>query len=141
MYTGYTISIWSRFRLTSSWMSLFCLHLNLLLISISIFCMYLVSIPGWQKISSKWHCGSCVELQSRLKKAIEREFVDPYGNPLKRRFGLSAFKQGFESAYNNDPESSCPYFDHRTVNGSVTFPRAYLKKWFAGREAYFDLTC
>ena len=94
---------------------------------------------GWVKVAGKWHCEDCATFQSRLKNAVESEFVDPYGKPLKRRFGLSAFKQGFESAYFNEPDENCPYFDHRTTNGSVTFSRAYRRKWFAGRKAYFEL--
>ena len=26
----------------------------------------------------------------------------------------------------------CPYWDHRTVNGKVTFSRSYRKAWFDG---------
>ena len=30
------------------------------------------------------------------------------------------------------PESACPYEDHRTHDGSVTFARAFIRAWLDG---------
>lgn len=67
-------------------------------------------------------------LQAALEEAVEQEFA-----LVSRRFGLSAFKRGWEDAQSNKP---CPYFDHRTVKGQVTFARAYRRMWAKGVEAY-----
>lgn len=50
---------------------------------------------------------------------------------------LETIKQkGRKAAMDGKSEKDCPYFDHRTHTGSVTFSRAFRNAWFDGfREA------
>lgn len=68
-----------------------------------------------------------------LNTAIEEHFRSNPALPPKRRFGLNAFKRGWSDARDGNP---CPYHDHRTFSGSVTFSRAFRKEWQRGADAY-----
>jgi len=51
-----------------------------------------------------------------------------YGNRAlegAKRKGAMACKTGFN-------RRSCPYEDHRTYRGAVTFSRAFIKAWLEG---------
>ncbi|MFD2671918.1 Rmf/CrpP family protein [Marinicrinis sediminis] len=50
----------------------------------------------------------------------------------KNKAFLGAFSKGKEAALSGLPPESCPYNDHRTKNGSVTFSRAFKKYWMLG---------
>ncbi len=44
-----------------------------------------------------------------------------------RKKGLTAGKEG-------KPDTACPYADHRTCHGAVTFSRAFIRAWLEGWE-------
>jgi hypothetical protein len=77
-----------------------------------------------------------------LEKAIEREYANDTtpSYKTKRRFGLNAFKRGWQDAANGNcsPDDN-PYPDLRTDNGSVTFSRAYRRAWLRGYTAYHKM--
>lgn len=50
----------------------------------------------------------------------------------KNKAFLGAFSKGKEAAISGLPPETCPYDDHRTKNGSVTFSRAFKKYWMLG---------
>lgn len=50
----------------------------------------------------------------------------------KNKAFLRAFSKGKEAALSGLPPETCPYSDHRTKNGSVTFSRAFKKYWMLG---------
>lgn len=66
--------------------------------------------------------------EQALVEAIDQQFAH-----VERRWGLSAFKQGWSDAQENKP---CPYPDYRTDGGQVTFSRAYRRMWAKGLQAY-----
>lgn len=72
-----------------------------------------------------------VDFTNLMGDAVRIEFPPEI---KQRRWGLSAFKEGWFAAFKGEPRE-CPYHDHRTVRGSVTFSRAYIRKWLAGYDA------
>lgn len=43
-----------------------------------------------------------------------------------------AWRKGYAAAHNGAKKSDCPYKDHRTKRGGVTFSRAYRNAWMEG---------
>jgi ribosome modulation factor len=70
-----------------------------------------------------------------IKKALQAANAKPAARPRKRpkldsfevaeQKGNAAFAAGLA-------ESACPYHDHRTIRGGVTFARAYRRAWIKG---------
>jgi len=52
--------------------------------------------------------------------------MDAYDGAYRK--GAQAFKDGLK-------ERNCPYEDHRTYHGAVTFSRAFIKAWLTGYRA------
>jgi ribosome modulation factor len=46
-----------------------------------------------------------------------------------------AFAKGHAAALAGQSESDCPYRDHRTWRGSVTYARVWRNHWFKGFRA------
>jgi ribosome modulation factor len=73
-------------------------------------------------------------------EALERALADEY-KPLpgtvqmQRRFGLTAFKRGWNAGIRGEPLTCNPYPDRRTERGNVTFSRAYRRRWLCGWRA------
>lgn len=45
---------------------------------------------------------------------------------------VGAYKKGVEAYRQQVPLRLCPYPDHRTNRGSITFSRAFRRAWFEG---------
>lgn len=45
-----------------------------------------------------------------------------------------AERKGREAAEAGQPESACPYGDHRTWRGAVTFSRGFIRAWLKGHR-------
>lgn len=74
-------------------------------------------------------------------EVLEQEYPEYYhpeqnrdGKP-RRRWGLKAFKLGWQAAYDGKSIQDCPYRDYRTYNNRITFSRAYQKRWLTGYRA------
>ena len=67
------------------------------------------------------------------ENTIER-WAEDYPNRAHR----GAFWKGVAAAKAGEPESSCPYPDHRTDRGSVTFARSFLRAWRTGWRMYHE---
>lgn len=52
---------------------------------------------------------------------------------------MGAHTRGRSACINGEPRSSCPYHDHRTMRGAVTWSRGFRKSWLAGWDEE-DLT-
>lgn len=52
----------------------------------------------------------------------------------------AAFKKGHDAAVAGMSRDACPYKDHRTTRGAVTFSRAYRKAWLKGFAEYNEKT-
>ncbi|MFC3767680.1 Rmf/CrpP family protein [Paenibacillus sp. GCM10012303] len=59
----------------------------------------------------------------------------------KNKAFIGAFCRGREAARNGQPPETCPYSDHRTKNGSVTFSRAFKKYWMLGYTEFAADDC
>ena len=46
----------------------------------------------------------------------------------------AAFRKGASAFKNGIPRSGCPYGDSRTMRGSVTWSRSFLRAWIDGWE-------
>ena len=51
---------------------------------------------------------------------------------MRNKAFLAAMRKGYLAAFDGKPLNACPYFDHRTLNGSVTFSRAFIHAWEEG---------
>lgn len=51
---------------------------------------------------------------------------------MKTRAYDGARRKGVEAARMGKPESACPYADHRTDRGTITYSRAFMRAWFDG---------
>lgn len=73
--------------------------------------------------------------REKQEAALARAIQEHYPFKGQRRFGLNAFKRGWNDAITMNP---CPYPDHRTDNGRnmVTWSRAYRRQWQYGYEAF-----
>lgn len=47
----------------------------------------------------------------------------------------SALRKGYEAFHAGEKKTACPYTDHRTWYGGVTFSRAFIKRWEEGWES------
>lgn len=53
----------------------------------------------------------------------------------------SAWKKGALAAVEGKPLSACPYWDHRTYRGGVTFSRAFQRAWCEGWHKAKGVKC
>lgn len=58
----------------------------------------------------------------------------------KNKAFLSAYGKGWDAAENGYSPDSCPYTDHRTKSGAITFSRAFMKYWIMGYEGFLTST-
>ena len=68
-----------------------------------------------------------------LMGGYERKvYITPDGDEHWSMAYAGAWRKGAQAALSGKPESSCPYKDHRTYYGAVTWSRAFQRIWFAG---------
>ena len=54
---------------------------------------------------------------------------------------LAAYRKGYQARLDGKSEKSCPYKDHRTWYGGITFSRAFIHRWEDGwYDAHRELT-
>lgn len=61
-----------------------------------------------------------------------KAYITPDGDEHGSMAYAGAWRKGAHAALDDKPESSCPYKDHRTYHGAVTWSRAFQRIWFAG---------
>jgi len=71
------------------------------------------------------------KLNEYLQAYLERQ-VDRYTGKV---WGRAAIIKGWQAFYAGLKEQDCPYKDSRTLDGRVSFSRAYRKAWLQGYNA------
>jgi ribosome modulation factor len=84
--------------------------------------------PPLEIMQKRWPRYYFPEKYTKLHREPKRE----------RRFGLTAFKRGWQAAHEGKSLSDNPYPDYRTHNNRITFSRAYRISWMEGYKAYIE---
>lgn len=92
---------------------------------------------GWPRCCGKtMRMIATAESMELAAKSFAR--VYPSSARSKRPFGRSAFMAGWVAAASGLFDDACPYKDRRTGRGSITFARAYIRRWRAGWRAWHE---
>lgn len=66
---------------------------------------------------------------------LEQYLIREAANSKGKLWGRSSIAKGWKAYFAGQEESDCPYKDTRTLDGRVSFSRAYRKAWLQGYNA------